>query len=463
MGHNYLFEKVCRFGNNGRVSFHLGKPILVMFCRVAGGRGDHRRRVRQSRTRKWSSWIFAESHQRSYIGADHSVGETPAHKYTRTTGNSLDVVLMNHRAEDVRLLSIFNTHGRGQLVPDAAEVEISNIGKFFRPPVSDIGFLPLNDFLKRSGWYDQIVKARFAPWSKKGVIFGVPHDLHPTAIAYRKDLFDEAGVDLAAAKTWPEFHRRLPGSFVITGSRTDRPRWAIGLSQDILRQHRHHASAAACESDRRSRIASFSNDPHVADTLRVFADMVAGPDPAGTDFNPAPGLKYRDLANGDVCAMICAGLGGRLYQDLRPDAAGKLAMMPLPKFDPTDSPTASWGGTMIGIPRDCKDPEASWKLIESLYLDHDAVAYRRQSDEILPPIRKYWNDDVYQHGDPFFYNAQNVNQLLIQMAEELPMRYVTPFTIVAQQLLSDVLNRDGERIDAGTNGESGSGYSGLAG
>src|SRR5581483_9735362 len=151
---------------------------------------------------KMSLWTFAESHKRSYDGEEHSVGEPPATKYTRTTGNSLDVVLMNIRAEDVRLLSIFNTHGRDQIVPDAVEVEISKIGKFFRPPLADIGFLPLNDFLKQSGWYDQIVKARFAPWSKKGVIFGVPHDLHPTGIAYRKDLFDQAGIDLASADTW---------------------------------------------------------------------------------------------------------------------------------------------------------------------------------------------------------------------------------------------------------------------
>ena len=423
--------EICWFGNNGRVSFHLGKPILVMFCAALVGGAIIAARPAEPHA-KMVVWIFAESHQLSYVGADHSVGQTPVHKYTRTTGNSLDVVLMNHRALDVRLLSIFDTRGRGQLVPDAAEVEISHIGKFFRPPVSDIGFLPLNDFLKRSGWYDQIVQARFAPWSKKGVIFGIPHDLHPTAIAYRKDLFDEAGVDLAAATTWPQFADACR-TFRHYWVAHNRPRWAMGLSKTssdttvIMLQQRHVNLI-----DDEDRI--FLNDPRITQTLRLFAEMVAGPDPAGADFNPAPGLKYRDLANGDVCAMICPDWEAGYIKRYAPDADGELAMIPLPKFDPGDSPTASWGGAMIGIPRDCKDPEASWKLIESLYLDHDAVAYRRQSDDILPPIRKYWSDEVYQHGDPFFYNAQNVNQVYIQLAEELPTRYVTPFTIVAQQL-----------------------------
>ena len=89
--------------------------------------------------------------------------------------------------------------------PDLVEVEINRIGKFFRPPVEEVGFLPLNDLLKRDGLYDQIVESRYAPWSKQGVIFGIPNDLHPCTITYRDDLFREAGVDLAAAKTWPQF------------------------------------------------------------------------------------------------------------------------------------------------------------------------------------------------------------------------------------------------------------------
>ena len=77
-------------------------------------------------------------------------------------------------------------------------------------------------------------------------------------------------------------------------------------------------------------------------------------------------------------------------------------MMPLPRFDPDDARTASWGGTMIGIPRRAKNPELSWKLIQALYLDHEAIDYRRKTNSILPPIRKYWTDEIYQRPDPFF-------------------------------------------------------------
>src|SRR5262245_66446128 len=91
-------------------------------------------------------------------------------------------------------------------LPDLCEIVIGSIGKFFRPPLKDVGLVPLNEYLDRSGWRHRVVESRFAPWTKEGVIFGLPHDVHPCTITYRKDLFDEAGIDLTQAKTWPQFH-----------------------------------------------------------------------------------------------------------------------------------------------------------------------------------------------------------------------------------------------------------------
>ena len=48
-------------------------------------------------------------------------------------------------------------------LPDLVEVEIGSIGNYFRPPVDDVGFLPLNDYLEKSGYADRILKSQFAP------------------------------------------------------------------------------------------------------------------------------------------------------------------------------------------------------------------------------------------------------------------------------------------------------------
>ena len=81
-------------------------------------------------------------------------------------------------------------------IPDLVEMEISLVGRFFRPPLKEVGFLPLDAQLDRTGWRDRLLQSRLAPWQKEGVTFGVPHDVHPCTITYRDDLFREAGVDL---------------------------------------------------------------------------------------------------------------------------------------------------------------------------------------------------------------------------------------------------------------------------
>src|SRR5436190_811461 len=180
--------------------FHLGKPILVMIVLslLSGGAALLRRAQQQA---DLTVWCFAESHQKSYRGDGTGVGgEPPAARFERRYGQRVNVELINLRAENVRLQTLFNMEGASTLLPDLAEVEIGSVGQYFRPPVDNVGFLPLNDFLNQSGWADQILKSRLDAWSKKGVIFGIPHDVHPTTITFRKDLFDEAGVDLAAAK-----------------------------------------------------------------------------------------------------------------------------------------------------------------------------------------------------------------------------------------------------------------------
>ena len=116
-----------------------------------------------------------------------------------------------------------------------------------------------------------------------------------------------------------------------------------------------------------------------------------------------------------------------------------MQMMALPVFDPTDSPTGTWGGTMIGIPKACKNPDAAWKLIEKLYFSEEGLRKRREETSILPPVKSDWDDPSYHQPDPFF-GGQKVNELYTQLAHRIPARYVTPATAMAHGNLNYVLN-----------------------
>jgi len=190
----------------------------------------------------------------------------------------------------------------------------------------------------------------------------------------------------------------------------------------------------------------------VVATLCWYARAVAGPNRIATDLNPAAGQSAADLVAGDTCALITPDW---MVADLRqygPGLAGKLHMIPLPRFSPADAPTASWGGTMIGITRTCPQPDLAWKLIESLYLDPAAIKARQISSGILPPIPEYWTDSIYHQGDPFF-GRQKIDELYIQLAGELPDTRMTPYTAQAQIFFAIALNHAVAKEQSGGDAE----------
>jgi ABC-type glycerol-3-phosphate transport system substrate-binding protein len=174
------------------------------------------------------------------------------------------------------------------------------------------------------------------------------------------------------------------------------------------------------------------------ETVAFYAECVAGPTQIASQAPAAAGGLARDLIEGNICVFFTPDWRVDYIKEYAPGLTGKMRMMPMPIFEPGDARTATWGGTMMGIPRNCKDPEAAWKLIEFLYFSKEGVEARRRYSSILPPVITLWDDPIYQRPDPYF-GGQQTDLLFIEMAKELPARYITPATAIAYGYLSKVL------------------------
>jgi arabinosaccharide transport system substrate-binding protein len=427
-----------------RMSFPPGKPLLVMLMlAVAAGIvvAAHSTPPRPDLL----VWVFADEHFRAYSLPLPDGQESLTDRYQKLTGLSIGVDLIGTQAEDIRLVSLFMDQAKGADLPDLCEVEIGSVGKYFRPPVDQVGFLPLNQYLEHDNLMDKFVASRFAPWSKRDprtgqlVIFGIPHDLHPVTLTYRKDLFDQAGIDPSTAKTWSQFQNLCLSYMAWQNSHGHGDRAAMGIpssSPDLLLNMLLQRHVNLVDPDNHQ----FLDDPLVADTLAFYTRLVAGPRRIGADATPGTAGFVRDLDEGSIAAVMTPDWQVSAIAQYAPDLAGKLRMMPLPRFDPNhDSPTSTWGGTMIGIPRQCRDPDAAWRLLKYLYLSPDGLDAQRQVTGILPAVRSAWS--VAPTPDDLIYGGQSIQKLYIDMANQIPEQYVTPFTPLAQNELAYVLTR----------------------
>jgi arabinosaccharide transport system substrate-binding protein len=425
------------------MNFHLGKPILVMIA-VALISGVAVSLRPQPRRADLTVWVFADSHYRTF--------QQIIPNFEKQHNVKVNINLLNGRALALRLGQLFMADSHGDALPDVLEMEIGLVGRFFRPPVNEVGFLPLNDRLKTSGWFDRVVETRFAPWSKEGVIFGVPQDVHPCAIAYREDLFREAGIDLSQARTWPQFQQACVTFQDYWRAKGYKTRHAMELpeaSSDLLQVILLQRGINALDSYGKI----FLQDPRVAQTMAFYAQMVAGPRKMAVQASSGFGAFSRDLAEGNICAFMTPDW--RLTEIKRYGDAviGKMRLMPLPVFDPSDRPTSTHGGTMMAIPRGCKDPDLAFELVQYLSFSEDALRARQAATDILPAVKDMWADPFYHQPDPFL-GGQRGAELYTQLAQNIPPRYVTPFTPVVTLGMTDALVRAVERVKR-TGGDDG--------
>jgi arabinosaccharide transport system substrate-binding protein len=422
--------------------FYLGKPILVMavIAVVSAGLIAMRPAPRAS---DLTFWVFAEPHYLSY--------QPEIRWLEQSMGRSIDMQLVAANPQARRLQAIFADQLSGVGVPDVVEIEAGSVSLFFRPPTDQIGFEPILPMLKASGWYDQVVPSRFTPWTKRGVVFGIPHDVHPVGIVYREDLFRDAGIDLAGARTWPSFQGACLTFQRYWQSRGFKTRHALELHAfkvDDLSMMLLQRGINVIDDYDRIHLA----DPKVAATIAFYAQCVAGPLDIAAEPGEGDAPLARDLREGNLCALLCADWRLALIKRLGGDTlASKLRFMPLPCFDPTDAPTATWGGTMIGILRSSTHKQEAWKLIEHLYFDRAGVNARHEVTGILPPIRTFWSDPVYHKPDPYF-GGQHIDEELIKLADQIPPKYTTSANDLANLYLTQVLSKAVHFVEADGSG-----------
>jgi len=377
-------------------------------------------------------WTFAKTHYDAYKKAIPSF--EAAHPGVR-----VDVQLVHGTAVTSRLRAAF---WADLDVPDLVEVEISAAGSFFRGPLENVGFVDLTDRIHQSGLWDRMVQARFAPYTSRGRIFGLPHDVHPVMLAYRRDIFEMEGVDVRRIKTWDDF--------IAVGRKLTRPgkRYMIELpDSEASRLETFLFQRGGGYFDPQGHCI-FDNEVAVQ-TMLWYVPLVAGPNKIGRDLGGGQ-ILTRAVEDGYLLCLIAPDWRTKSFEMDIPRMAGKMALMPLPAVRAGERRTSTWGGTMIGITKRCQNPDLAWKFALHLYLNKADLAERFRDTNILPGLREAWEHPAYHEPRPY-WSGQPLGALYAKLAPQVPFQYTSPFIQTAKTKLGEALvacvqqyNRQGE-------------------
>jgi arabinosaccharide transport system substrate-binding protein len=371
-------------------------------------------------------WVFARTHYDAY--RDILPEFERAHPSVK-----VDLQLVHSRAVTSRMQAAF---WADLDVPDLVETEISSVGMFWRGPVEEIGFVDITDRLKETGLYDRIVQTRFAPWSTRGRIFGLPHDVHPVMLACRSDLFAEEGVDPNDLDTWDRFieaGRRVTRD--IDGDGTI-DRYMIELSDnnasnlEVLLFQRNGGYF-----DVQGKLTM--DDQTALATLLWYVPLVAGPGRIGNSLGDGQ-ILTQQVEAGYLLCFICPDWRTRFFENDIPRVAGKMALMPLPAVKPGQRRTSTWGGTMIGITKRSPNKDLAWELAVHLYYATAPFNKRFRQTNIIPPIRDAWGQPSLDEPREY-WSGQPIGRLFVDLADQTPPQYSSPYAPMAKAKLGEAI------------------------
>jgi len=383
----------------------------IMLAFVSGGQED-----------RVEFWMFSRSLKRTY---DPVVDEWNAGR--PGTSEDVNITVLSLQPLERRLLSGFVSDTP---VPDLAEIEASMPGRFFAGPLEAVGFMDLTERVKEEGWLEAMNTPSFSPWSDRGRIFGLPHDIHPVLLAYRADIVEAAGIDVSEIETWDDFERIMRPLQIDEDGDGFPDRYLLNIwdasSPRDLEILLHQAGGGYFTPEGEVIIASEEN----AMVLARVATWVAGPDRIATlapNFSAEGNQMYLE---GEVLTSFMPDWLTGVWKRDMPGLGGKFKLMPLPAWKPGGLRTSVRGGTMAGIPKSADRPEVAWEFIKKLYTSEAVAEELFRNSGTISPVKAHWDHPMYQQRDPFF-QGQRMGQLYLEQAPNVPLRVSSAYNNLA--------------------------------
>ena len=353
---------------------------------------------------------------------------------TASEDSQVALHLLSDEALERRMLSGFLSD---TYVADLIELERRTIGQVFTGPAEQIGFVDLTDRLRDEGIYDQINAPSFSPWTSRGRIYGLPHDVHPVLLVYRADLVAEAGIDVTAIHTWDDFARLLRPLITDFDGDGYADRYLLNAwhtNMDICECLILQAGGAYFDDAGQPIIASAIN----AHVISVIVTWTCGPNRIAIDAPEFTAAGNQLKLAGQVVASLAPDWLCGVWKTDMPGLAGKLRVMPLPAWTPGGRRTSVWGGSVLGIARSTAHPDAAWQIAKRLYLDADHAEQLFRKAGIITPVKALWEMPVYDEPAPYF-GGQAVGRQYVEAAPAVPMRTSSPYNMLAKARVQDAV------------------------
>lgn len=296
----------------------------------------------------------------------------------------------------------------GSGAPDVSVIEDSHLAQFVQlGALADITdqVAPYVPFMNAYKWQAATLDGRR---------YAMPWDSGPVAVFYRRDVFDEAGVDPASIQTWDDFYAAAQTIKQETGV----PMWQQSKARNSARLFETLIWQRGLGYVDGDGTVILDKDPRILETLeyvgKFWEEGMAADNEDWTD------PWYTAFADGTVATIVEAVWMGAFFKGwIAPEAEGKWGVFKLPVWEGGDPQASNDGGSQLAIFEESEQQEAAWAYVRFHLGRPESQLLMYEKWDFFPSLEATYDDPFFEEPDPYF-GGDTVRAIFAETVGEIP-------------------------------------------
>ncbi|MFB4280260.1 extracellular solute-binding protein [Nonomuraea sp. MTCD27] len=280
----------------------------------------------------------------------------------------------------------------GGKVPDLVLIQGDDLPKFVQQPQNFQDLRQYGADKVKGDYLDWVISQSVA---KSGEIIGIPTDVGGMAVAYRTDLFMEAGLPTArdeVSKLWPTWD-----AFIETGRKYTAATGKAFIDNAATSVFFQAVNQGPQKYYDPSGNAVYATSPQV----KTAFDLAIRTAQAGITAKQSSFSEgwSAGMGKGDFAVISAPSWMLGSIRDNAPDTKGKWDIATIP------GGAGNWGGSYLAIPKGAANPKAAWDYISKTQSPQGQLEHFTGSGALPTTPSVYQDPKLTGLKDPFFSDA----------------------------------------------------------
>lgn len=245
-----------------------------------------------------------------------------------------------------------------------------------------------------------------------GGIYSLPWDSGPTVVFYRRDIYEQAGVDPASIKTWDDF---IEAGKKILAATDGKVKMVTMGNADDDGWFRALANQEACSYFDNAGEKVTINQPGCVKALEMIKKMIDAGIVALGDW----GGQIQNVKTGAVASAYFGGWYEGTIRSNAPELSGKWGIYEAPAVEAGGVRAANWGGSSLAIPSTSKNKEAAWAYIEYALTTDEGQISMLKNRGLIPSLLSAQKTE-YANSPMEYWGGQKIWADMLATQDKIP-------------------------------------------